>query len=184
MKIYTKNGDKGSTQLFGDSQKHLKSYPVFACLGALDEINAHLGKTRLNLWAFSSDRETKKFLLEAQNWLLAIGAAVAGKKDSYTIHHLEEWVLSLESHIDELNKSLPELKCFIILGGSPTAADIHIARAVVRRGEREMVYQCLTSKVGWSAVPFLNRLSDFLFVLARYVNYRCKVKDEEWKSIS
>lgn len=199
MKIYTKNGDTGRTQLFGSPSKILKSGEVFSCLGVLDEINAHLGAIHSDPHGFPGclntggvGAETAELceqigekLREAQGWLLRIGADVAGMPrddDFSTETALQKWVIGLENQIDAIDDKLPSLKNFILPGGTPCAAMIHVARAVVRRGEREVVNLCVINGVGSWTLPFFNRLSDYLFVLARFHNSLMGVDDVIWDS--
>ena len=189
MKIYTKKGDTGSTSLL-DGLSASKTSLTIECLGALDELNAHLGAIASGwIWSERSGHHRGlegsegivSFLHDAQSWLLAIGAAIAGKTDAYTVSDIEKFVRQTEQNIDLLEAQLEPLKNFILPGGCSLACKLHIARAVARRAEREVVRWCDETKVGYAMVPMMNRLSDYLFVLARYANYAVGESDAIWK---
>jgi len=184
MKIYTKKGDSGASALL-DGQQKPKSHPTFECLGSLDEVNAHLGAIA-SAWEWTNRQnddiqDTVHLLRESQGWLLSIGAAIAGKQDAYTVHDIDAFVARLEQAIDAIDQHLEPLKNFILPGGCNLACKLHIARAVARRAEREVVAWCLESEIGYSMIGFLNRLSDYLFTLARYANAATGVPDTTWK---
>lgn len=182
MQIYTKEGDAGKSSLLGTKKRILKSKPVFELLGTADEINAILG------CALSSLKKSRTVpVLEAtQEDLFMIGAYIAGlklKKDA--AGEWEKKTHYLEDQIDIFQKQLPEIKSFIIPGGSEAASQIHLARVKVRSLERTFV--SYINKGGKKSLrfllPYINRLSDLLFVLARYVNMELSREERLWKPI-
>lgn len=170
MKIYTKTGDKGETSLvYG--MRVAKDAPRVEAYGTCDEANSVIGAA-LSLLPESTDwSELREVLHSIQTKLFHIGAELAtpeGKKVRWPIQ--EEDVLYLEQQIDKLDETLPPLANFILPGGHPAAATLHIARTVVRRAERSAVRIMETEQINEIALKYLNRLSDYLFVAARYVN--------------
>ena len=186
MKIYTKKGDKGQTSLIGGTRvaKHhirIESY------GTVDELNSHIGLIRDQ----KIDEHTVTILLEIQDRLFTIGAALASDpeksnlpagKAGMKIPDLEEKDVSLlEKEIDEMNEILPEMRSFILPGGHPTVSFCHIARCVCRRAERITVLLSEKSFVPEIIIIYLNRLSDYLFVLSRKLSQDSSIKDIPWK---
>lgn len=168
-KIYTKMGDFGETALFS-GDRVAKSCNSVSALGDLDELNACLGMARLQLKKADSIK-----LAQIQNDLFTIGSAVAGFKAVGNIKKSLGGKISLmEKDIDALDKRLPKLKSFILPNGCESSAILHLARAVCRRCERSLV----GLKKHTNLIPYINRLSDYLFTLARYENHRHKVKEE------
>ena len=167
MKISTKQGDKGMTELY-PGKRVLKSSEEIMCLGAIDELNCVLGEVR----ALSKIKSTLLILKKIQNDLFKMGAEIAGRKKVLT----EKDILFLEENIESLEKKLPELKRFILPDGCLGAAKLHTARAVCRRAERLTVKIKIKEKN--ILIPYLNRLSDLLFLLARYENFKKGIKDE------
>lgn len=157
MPIYTKTGDKGKTGLY-NKKRVPKDSPIVEALGSIDELNAVLGTIKLPQ------------LTEIQKDLMLINASVAGYKTEIPD------VQKLEKEIDRMEKTLPKLKNFILPQGR-----LHFARAVCRRAERALI-KCKINNV--KCKIYLNRLSDYLFVLARYVNYKGGVKEIIWKQNS
>lgn len=179
MKIYTKTGDKGQTSLIGGTRvpKHhlrIESY------GTVDELNSWIGLIRDQ--NISSD--CIEILKEIQDRLFTIGSSLASdpEKSKMKIPDLEEKdVLLLESQIDKMNEQLPELKSFIIPGGHTMVSYCHIARCVCRRAERLAVHLSEDSFVAPLVVIYLNRLSDYLFVLSRFLGKQLLVSELPWK---
>jgi cob(I)alamin adenosyltransferase len=178
MKIYTKTGDKGETGLFGGGRV-LKSSPRIAAYGEVDELNALLGVAR----AETPHEPIKKALAEVQSNLFVVGAQLASPKgdpkiERITSAHSE----SLERQMDVMSESLPPLKSFILPGGGKTSAFLHLARTTCRRAERSMVYlaNLPDEKVDSWLLIYVNRLSDYLFVLARLANQLESVDDIPW----
>ena len=168
-KIYTRTGDDGTTGLV-DGSRVPKHAARMAAIGEVDEANSALGFAVLAL-----DGETRADCTRLQNDLFDLGADLATPGDDFAPSEMvlriipaqAEW---LEERIDALNEKLEPLKSFILPGGSEAAARVHLARAAVRRAERAMVALAQAELVNPAALAFVNRLSDYLFVLARAVN--------------
>ena len=171
-RIYTRTGDAGTTRL-ATGQPVSKTDPRVEAYGAVDEANACVGLARVHLGA---DPELDAMLARVQNELFDLGADLSTppKPDEAVgsvLRILDSQVARLEAEIDRLNDRLPELKSFILPGGSPAAAALHLARTVCRRAEREAVRLVEAGEpVSGPAMRYLNRLSDFLFVAARWAN--------------
>ena len=178
MKIYTKTGDKGFTSLIGGTRvpKHhlrIESY------GTVDELNSYIGLIR--------DQEItthhKQLLKEIQDRLFTIGSSLAAdpEKSKMIIPDLHDADIELlEQEMDNMNKTLPELKHFILPGGSTMISYCHIARCVCRRAERLTVHLAEESKVDDKVVIYLNRLSDYLFTLARKLANEHNISENQW----
>jgi cob(I)alamin adenosyltransferase len=172
-KIYTRTGDKGTTGL-GDGERVEKFSPRVEAFGAVDEANAAIGLARLHT---TGDAVIDPILARIQNDLFDLGADLCtpdrGQKlDWEPLRMVPAQVKRLESEIDAMNARLKPLNSFILPGGSPAAAYLHLARTIARRAERLM---CALAKapgesVGTPALEYINRLSDLLFVLSRNVN--------------
>jgi cob(I)alamin adenosyltransferase len=180
MKIYTRTGDAGKTGLLGGDRVP-KDHPRVASYGDVDELNAVLGLVR----AQSPEPATAKLLVQIQRDLFALGAQladptarVAAKKAKAAVD--EKSVKRLEREIDAREKELPALTAFILPGGSETGALLHLARTVCRRAERSVVALTRQESVDPRVVVYLNRLSDLLFVLARFENHRLEKPEEVW----
>jgi cob(I)alamin adenosyltransferase len=188
MKIYTGTGDKGKTSLFS-GERLLKDNARIDAYGDIDELNSILGVLTAHL---SDEEELIEELRQIQSALLQLSAWLASGPDSASIESLAEisteQITSLENAIDRLQKGLPVLKGFILPGGHITAAWAHVARTVCRRSERKVVPLLSNSLKGKAAEQyrnlfiFLNRLSDYLFVLARHCNLIHGVSDKPWRS--
>lgn len=181
MKIYTRTGDAGTTALYGGERVPKDARRVEA-YGTVDEANALVGVARTQLG------ELRAFdgpLARVQSALFDVGADLATPEARYraNIAPLTEGdVTGLEAHIDRLEADLPPLHAFILPGGHPAAASLHLARTVVRRAERRTVELAHFEAVNPQVTAYLNRLSDLLFVLARAVNAAVGVNDHEWHS--
>lgn len=179
MKIYTKGGDGGETSLFG-GQRVRKDHERVEAYGAVDEANAILGVAIAHV----TDPEIGELLTEVQAQLFELGALLAtpaGTASSRAVAAIEErHITELERLIDEAERELPPLKRFILPGGTATAAHLHHARTVVRRAERRTVGLVDGGAVDSSALRYLNRLSDFLFVFARLANRRAGETETTW----
>jgi cob(I)alamin adenosyltransferase len=178
VKIYTKTGDSGETSLF-DNTRVSKSDVRVDAYGEVDELNATLGAAR----AAGLDDDLNAVLEEVQKELFAIGARLAdpSKRIAARITKVEvadTQASRLEATIDRLEQELPPLRRFILPGGSPAGALLHLARTVCRRAERRVV--ALPDAVDPAIVVYLNRLSDLLFVVARAANHRSGVPEIEW----
>lgn len=178
MKIYTKTGDKGKTSLIGGRvpKDHLR----VEAYGTIDELNAFIGKAASELDP-AEFQDILKDLETIQHELFDCGGDLANvmKERKYKLQ--EASIEALEKRIDALSEELPPLKRFILPGGAPAAATLHIARTVTRRAERQVV-KLMNSEEDVPAVvqKYLNRLSDYFFVAARAVNFRLNVKDVEY----
>ena len=174
-RIYTRTGDDGSTAL-GSGERRPKYDLRIAAYGTVDETNAAIGIARLHL---SSEPDVDAVLLRAQNDLFDLGADLAApenpdKPSRERLRVVDSQVERLEAEIDKLNGELAPLKSFVLPGGAPAAAHLHLARTICRRAERLVVELAAdkNERVGAPAIRYLNRLSDLLFVAARYVNGR------------
>jgi cob(I)alamin adenosyltransferase len=167
-RIYTRTGDAGQTGL-GDGTRVDKDALRLQALGSVDEANAALGLARL---AASGDIDVQ--LSRIQNDLFDLGADLCvPEKDGEEGPHLRvvpEQVERLEREIDAMNATLAPLNSFVLPGGTPLAAELHLARTIVRRAERDIVALAKVEKVGAAALAYINRLSDHLFVLSRIAN--------------
>ena len=179
MKIYTKTGDSGETSLF-DNTRVSKADARVDAYGEVDEVNACLGAAR----AAGVDAETSALIEALQKDLFALGARladpssrIAGRVTKASIGEAD--VQRLEQAIDRLESTLPPLRRFILPGGSPAGALLHLARTVCRRAERRVI-GLGPDAVDPILIVYLNRLSDLLFVMARAVNQRAGVPETEW----
>jgi cob(I)alamin adenosyltransferase len=185
MKVYTKTGDKGTTALFGGTRvpKHhirIESY------GTVDELNSHIGLIR--------DQEIsplyKNVLIEIQERLFTVGAILAtppeketlknGQKRLQNLGILESDIEFLENEIDLMENSLPPMTHFVLPGGHTTVSYCHIARCVCRRAERLSVHLNDIEPTEELVIKYLNRLSDYLFVLARKLSFDLKADEVQW----
>jgi cob(I)alamin adenosyltransferase len=178
LKIYTRTGDTGETSLFDGTRVEKDDARVDA-YGEVDELNACIGLAR----ASGSDAEIEAELILLQRDLFALGAQLADPGEKLALRVTKAVlgdtdVARLEQLIDRLEAELPPLRRFILAGGSPSGAALHVARAVCRRAERRMV--ALRPAVDGVLVRYVNRLSDLLFVLARVVNHRAGAVETEW----
>jgi cob(I)alamin adenosyltransferase len=178
VKIYTRTGDTGDTSLF-DGTRVRKSEPRVEAYGEVDEVNACLGLAR----ASCADREIDADIVHLQRDLFALGAQLAdpGEKIAARVGKAalgDADVTRLEQVIDRYEAELPPLRRFILAGGSPAGAALHLARAVCRRAERRMV--ALEPALDPVLLRYVNRLSDLLFVLARAMNHRAGAVETEW----
>ena len=175
-KIYTKIGDKGSTQL-GDGKMVNKDSLRVDAYGSVDEANATIGLSILR-----TNIKIKKILKIVQNDLFDLGAdlCIPDKKNTQKLKITKDRVDYIEEKIDNFNKELSSLNSFILPGGSESSTHLHIARTVTRRAERKIVALSKKEKINPITIIYLNRLSDLLFVLARYTNNKGK-KDILWK---
>ncbi len=181
-KIYTKTGDAGNTALIGGT-KIPKSNVRIESYGNVDELNSYLGLTS----DYLQEATLKSVLKEVQDRLFVIGSSLACDPDKETGMHLpdlkEEDITFLEKEIDRMNDALPEMKHFILPGGHVTVSTIHIARCVCRRAERGVVNLLQHGQfVDPLIIKYLNRLSDYLFVLARYVGKQLGIAEVIWKA--
>lgn len=186
-KIYTKTGDEGSTSLVGGTRVQ-KDHPRIECYGSVDELNSSIS---LAIISMQESVDLKKLALkdqlqEIQHKLFNIGSILAAETTTIAakLPHIEEQdLLALERQIDFMNEELAPLKNFILPGGCLSAAHLHMSRCICRRTERLAVnLQRLESlSVPSLLLAYLNRLSDFLFISARYVNLKSEHPDILWK---
>ncbi|MTI88164.1 MAG: cob(I)yrinic acid a,c-diamide adenosyltransferase [Balneolaceae bacterium] len=177
MKIYTKKGDTGETSLFG-GQRVSKSSKRINAYGTVDELNSILGTAV----AFGVSEKGNELLETIQQQLFVLGADLAtpiSKKVRIKRIGSDE-VDFLEQHIDEMEKTLEPLKNFILPGGSKAGATLHYARTVCRRAERISVECRQEEDISKAAITYMNRLSDFLFVMARYENKQAGTEEKSW----
>ncbi len=176
-RIYTRTGDKGETGLVGGARVAKDSLRVEA-YGNVDELNSVLGLAR----AFLKDQELDALLLETQKDLFVAGADLAslGEGGREVPRITKETVMVMERTIDKYEEQIPPLKAFIIPGGAPVGAILHYARTVARRAERRIVTLGKAERVNDQMIPFINRLSDLLFVIARIANHRDNKSEVEW----
>ena len=179
-KIYTRKGDDGTTAL-GSRQRVKKNSVRVASYGEIDELNSILG---LSI-SLGADSQTKDILIRIQNELLVLGAELAfpANQKEFDIPKIEQRHIDrLETNIDQLNADLGPLENFILPGGSPGAANLQIARSACRRAERQMVTLSEHDDIRPEALAYINRLSDLLFVLARYENKAKGGEENIWDS--
>ena len=173
-RIYTRGGDQGQTSL-GDVTRVAKHSPRPSAYGTVDEANAVIGMARLTATA-DGGPDTDAMLARIQNDLFDLGADLCTPEapdPKYTpLRIVAAQVTRLEADIDALNAELSPLNSFILPGGRPTAASLHLARTIARRAEREITALAEVEAINPEAVRYVNRLSDHLFVLARWVNDR------------
>jgi cob(I)alamin adenosyltransferase len=176
MKIYTRTGDAGETSLFGGARVRKDDARIEA-YGTVDELNSFLGVARASWPSSPFDGQ----LHAIQSDLFDIGAHLASPGTSRFAGPDTARVAALEQHIDAMESELAPLKVFILPGGSLAAAQLHVARTVCRRVERLVVALRDDDEATKASITYLNRLSDFLFVAARYANHLQGVADVPWK---
>ncbi|MDY7393640.1 cob(I)yrinic acid a,c-diamide adenosyltransferase [Aureibaculum sp. 2210JD6-5] len=185
MKIYTKTGDKGQTSLYGGTRVP-KYHLRIEAYGTVDELNSHIGLLKDQKISDS----TAKTLLKVQNELFTVGAMLATPPEKETLKSGKERlnipkisvseIEYLEQEIDIMQKSLPQMTHFVLPGGHQTVSFCHIARCVCRRAERLTVHLNDNESINILIITYLNRLSDYLFVLARKLTYDNQVKEIPW----
>lgn len=180
MKIYTRRGDTGETGIWG-GRRVGKDEARIEAIGTVDECNAAIGVVTAHTGLPDVVAEV---LLTVQNSLFVVGSELMAPERTgpgASVPRLaDDDVRHLEDVIDDLDAQLPELKNFILPGGTPAAADLHVARAVCRRAERRVAALRRTEEASPAVGAYLNRLADLLFVLARYVNHTAGVADVAW----
>ena len=179
MKIYTKTGDKGSTSLLGGTRVS-KNHIRIESYGEVDELNSFIGLLRDQ----DIQEDAKRILLEVQDRLFTIGSSLASDpgKSKVKIPELsQEDIDLLEKEIDKMNEVLPEMRSFVLPGGHTFVSFCHIARCVCRRAERHVVRLAQNEEVNELVIIYLNRLSDYLFVLSRKIAFDLKAIETPWK---
>ena len=184
MKIYTKTGDKGETSLYGGTRVS-KAAARVESYGTLDELNAFIGLAKAEI----SDEKVLSQLQKIQFDLFTVGSEAATPTDKLILANgknrldlmiSEKEILELEHWMDDLDAELEPLQFFILPSGGKAAASIHVCRTVCRRAERAMVHLNETEEVRPELIKYLNRLSDYLFILARYISKISGEKEEYW----
>lgn len=179
-KIYTKTGDKGETSLIGGTRVP-KYHDRIEAYGTLDELNSFIGLLRDQI----SDKHIQEVLLSIQENLFVAESILAtdpGREVSRSLPKLDESsILSLEIEIDLMNQHLPALTNFILPGGHPLVSLSHVCRTICRRGERSIVKLASENQIEEILIKYINRLSDYLFVLARELAYLNNISDLPWR---
>lgn len=180
-KIYTKTGDKGTTSLIGGT-KVPKSHLRIESYGTVDELNSYIGLCRDLL----TNEEARVLLLEVQDRLFTIGSSLACdpvKEPGLKIPDLkEEDVILLEKDMDRMNDAIPPMRNFVLPGGHIAVSHLHVARCICRRAERSCVrLRMEDTDVEDIIIKYLNRLSDHLFILSRYITHQLRVEEIPWK---
>lgn len=182
MKIYTRTGDQGTTALFG-GDRVTKAHPRIEAYGTVDETNSWIGLIRAHLREQPGADTLDPVLARIQEEMLVLGADLATPSGARaTVPRITtDDVAQLERDIDRFDAALPPLKQFILPGGTPAAASLQVARTVCRRAERLAIRAAGAEPINEHATIYLNRLSDLLFVLARWVNRQAGVDEAAWQ---
>ena len=185
MKVYTKTGDTGTTALFGGTRVP-KDHTRIESYGTVDELNSYIGLIRDQ----EINQHFKDILIEIQDRLFTVGAILAtppekevlknGQKRLQNLGIIESDIELLEKEIDTMEDSLPQMTHFVLPGGHTTVSYCHIARCVCRRAERLAVHLSHNEPVADIAIKYLNRLSDYLFVLARKLSKELNADEVKW----
>ncbi|MFN8229895.1 MAG: cob(I)yrinic acid a,c-diamide adenosyltransferase [Bacteroidia bacterium] len=179
FKIYTKTGDKGQTSLIGGTRLP-KQHVRIEAYGTVDELNSYLGLVRDTL----SEKETIEFIIYIQDRLFTIGSHLAAdpvKNKMVLPPILDEDILALEKAIDVINANVPEMKSFVLPGGHVAVSHCHVARCICRRAERAVLRLAENETVEEIHFKYLNRLSDYLFMLSRDLTHKLNVQEIPWK---
>ncbi len=185
-KIYTRTGDKGTTSLFTGQRVH-KDNVFIDALGTVDEGNTAIGLALSHLPKNHGLDSTKHHLEIIQHALFDVGAALATPRSCHQNQKLEktrfdnEAISYLEKWIDAMEAQLPPLKNFILPGGHPAGAALHLSRSIIRRAERSVIPLYEQDDVTQDVLVYLNRLSDYLFVCSRFVNHHFEVPESQWE---
>ncbi|MTI33122.1 cob(I)yrinic acid a,c-diamide adenosyltransferase [Xanthovirga aplysinae] len=180
MKVYTRTGDKGRTALLGGTRVSKADDRIHA-YGTVDELNSYLGLLR----DFEVNGKRRDLLKEVQDRLFTIGSLLASDLEKSKVKVpdlLDSDVELLEKSMDQMSEGLPEMRSFILPGGHQTVSFAHIARCVCRRAERLVIGMGASDTITWRIIQYLNRLSDFLFVLSRKMAQELKVEEVCWKA--
>lgn len=180
FKIYTKTGDKGQTSLIGGTRLP-KHHVRIEAYGTVDELNSHIGLLRDVI----EDKTTFDLLISIQDRLFTIGSHLAADPEKNKMQLppiFEEDVVALEKAIDKINEQVPEMKSFVLPGGHIHVSYCHIARCVCRRAERSVLRLAENEKVEEIHAKYLNRLSDYLFILSRWITFEKKANEIPWKA--
>ncbi len=186
MKIYTKTGDKGQTSLY-TGKRLAKNDPFIEAIGAVDECNSSLGIAISLMQDAPLLKKIEEQLSIIQHTLFDVGAAIATPRTEATDSKIEKTRFGaedskmLENWIDAMDHELPKLTAFILPGGHPCGATLHLARSICRRAERAVVPLNNQADVSDHVLIYLNRLSDYLFVASRYVNFKLSLPETKWE---
>ncbi|MCH2534988.1 MAG: cob(I)yrinic acid a,c-diamide adenosyltransferase [Bdellovibrionales bacterium] len=179
MKIYTKTGDKGETSLVS-GKRVSKAHPLVDCYGDVDELNSTLGLVTAQL----NNETFKESLFKVQNQLFNLGSNLACDNEDIRKklpQISEKHIHWLEKEIDQHQSQLPELKNFILPGGHIAAAACQLSRSVCRRAERKLIEISQSENIPSQYIEYLNRLSDYLFVMARAINHYNNITEPQWQ---
>jgi len=179
LKIYTKTGDKGLTSLIGGTRLP-KHHIRIEAYGTVDELNSHIGLLRDVI----ENKEKADLLVSIQDRLFTMGSHLAADPEKNKMQLpvlIEEDIVALEKAIDEINAIVPEMKSFVLPGGHVHVSYCHIARCVCRRAERAVLRLAENEKVDEIHYKYLNRLSDYLFMLSRWLTFELKANEIPWK---
>jgi len=177
MKIYTKTGDLGQTGLYS-GRRLSKAHPRVEAYGTVDELNTFVGLLRDHV----TDGAIRAELLAQQNLLFALGAAMADDRPGEAYQLPENAATDLEASMDAMNDALPKMTHFILPGGAPVLSHAHLCRTVCRRAERRTVELAETVEMDASIIVYLNRLSDYFFVLCRHLARVMNIEEVKWIS--
>lgn len=179
MKIYTKTGDKGSTSLLS-GERVPKYHERIEAYGTIDELNSFVGLLR----SADLEKEDLEFLIKIQHHLFNIGSllALGNKKVQFKMPEIfPKDVLEIEQEMDKLDNDLPKLKNFVLPGGEQTVAYCHICRSICRRAERLIVKISLENKLNENLIQYINRLSDYFFLLSRKIANKKGFEEIKWE---
>jgi len=184
--VYTRGGDNGETSLVSGTRIS-KGHEQIDLYGQVDQLNSEIGYF-LSLYLNSKDynKDLESLVLTIQNVLFDLGSLLACEPDSWGKYNLQlinqKEIILIENMIDKLDEELPDLKNFILPGGSPAGAYAHVVRTTCRKVERLIIsYRSSGNVIPDNSLEFLNRMSDLFFVVARYVNFKLQVKEIIWK---
>ncbi len=180
MKIYTKKGDEGMTSLIGGTRVSKASLRIDT-YGTVDELNSYIGWVR----DLAGEIANKNLLIDIQDRLFTIGSHLAADPEASRMklpELREENITELEKAMDEMESQLPEMKSFVLPGGHQAVSCTHVARCVCRRAERLAVHLNSDSPVNPLIIKYLNRLSDYLFVLSRFLTMKLGAEETPWKA--
>jgi cob(I)alamin adenosyltransferase len=182
MKIYTRTGDQGETGLLGGGRVP-KDHPRILAVGAIDELNAALGVVRCHTSSDEPFSEMDRTLADIQHQLFACGSELGSPDANQRSARLitDATIAELEQSIDRFEATLPPLHEFILPGGCPASAALHVARGICRRAERTLVTASRTETLRVELIQYLNRLGDLLFVVARAANQVAGSQDIPWR---
>lgn len=180
-KIYTREGDQGKTSLFSNERVWKSSKRVNA-YGSLDELNSFIGV----VLSFCTNKNTcHKYIVQIlktiQNDIFYVCSSIADTNGKVIDIDLKKRTIYFEEKIDEMTKKMPELSNFILPGGSKVASLLHVVRSISRRAERQIVNLLKDEKIDKEVIPYINRLSDLFFTMARFANYKERKNDIIWK---